>query len=50
MTLRYHSSGRDDWNNPRPYTDPGLRRHHHGPIVSDIKPPLLARLAKWKRA
>lgn len=39
----------DRWSNPRPYTDPGLRRHHYGPIRPMAEPGLFARLFRRAR-
>lgn len=39
-----HSSRPDSWSQPRPYTDPSLRRMRHGPVRGMEEPGFFARL------
>lgn len=41
---RFTTSRPDAWNEPRPFSDPTIRRMKHGPIVPMQEPSWFARL------
>lgn len=43
-TERIHTSAPDRWTNPRPHSDPSLRRAKHGRVLPMQKPTFVERL------